>query len=144
MSDQTATSQPPVSQPTQATSPQPTPQEVINTLAQNYQEKLRELNVARENLSKNQDVVIAAQENAFKAYQTLSMNKERYYINVLNSQQAQIRAYIQALNDARKVMPTTAVQPTAVQPTMLPSIPESPLEQPNAQPNVSEREDNLN
>ncbi len=129
----------------------PTAQEILQNLEREYQDRVRELNVTRDSLSKTQESVIAAQESAFKAFQLLSINKERYLVNLIGQHQQQATAYAQELSKAKALCATllnqAKVVPAAQSATQLTSLPVANLpvaDLPQATPPaVESRADNV-
>lgn len=134
-----STAQPSTLAPAPAQAPQ-TAQEVLQNLDREYQERIRELNVVRESLTKSQEAVISSQEAAFKAYQLLTINKERYLVNIIGQHQNQANTYAQELSKLKQLYLAQLKQQSAAAPalptfTPLPTIPEAPVQ--------AERDDNL-
>ena len=104
--------------------------EVVQSLERSYQERFRELTIARETLAKAQESVINAQDAAFRAYKLLAVNKEQHLINLITSHQKQSEAYAAALSEARR------------QPKPIPPAPDAVASVVSV-PNVEARADNI-
>lgn len=91
-----------MSQPNNTQKPQPITQEVLQGLERECQNKLQDLNAAREDLCKAQELVINAQEALFKSYHVLSVNKEKYLTNAVQQLQTQSHNYAEELSTMRK------------------------------------------
>jgi hypothetical protein len=97
-------------QTTQQDKPQ-TPQEILQALERDLQIKLQELGAARELLSKHQEQVINAQDAVFRSYQLLTINKERFLVNMVNEQRERLRDMSQEITKSR-ASKTAAPLPT--------------------------------
>lgn len=63
-----------------------TPLQLMQEMENELNQKVRELNAAKDVLLKSQETVIAAQEAAFKAYQALAVKKELYLVSIIQQQ----------------------------------------------------------
>ena len=113
-------------------SKQLTAQEILQGLERDCQERIRELNVVRESFSKSQESLIMAQEAAFKSFQVLSINKERYLVAIIGHHQNQSNAYAQELSKVKQ-MYLTLLNNNQLQMLESPPVPK-----------INERTDNLN
>lgn len=119
-------------QTTQSTPQTLSAQEILQTLEIQYQETTRNLSNVRESLTKSQEAVITAQDASFKAYQLLTVNKERHLINLIGQHQQQSNQYLQEmakykqlyneLANKQNTMPTSSSMTTlTTAPAFLPS-----------------------
>jgi Skp family chaperone for outer membrane proteins len=113
---------------------QPTPQEVLQSLERDFNTRVNELNAARESYYKNQEQIIAAYDAMFKAFQTLSINKERYLVNLIGQYQAQMQTMSQELSKTKQLNNSLMQQMSTVK---------SPMPAPTPAPGLTIREDNV-
>lgn len=126
----------------------PTAQEILQSLERDYQERNRELIATRESLSKSQEQVIAAQEATHKAFQLLSVNKERYLVNIIAQHQSQTQSLTQELSKLKQLYTSLIQQVNAPKSAsaVVQVLQEQASEQASEQvqaPQVPAREDNV-
>ena len=80
-----------VPQSTEPVAEQESVSDVLQRLERTYIERADEFNAAKEQLAKNQEQVIETQSAAFKAYQILSVSKEKYLLTVIQNQNARLK-----------------------------------------------------
>lgn len=131
-----------------------TPQEILNKLEKTYLEKAKLLNEAKEQLDKARDVVIAASNESFRAFVTLTNTKEQYLVNVINAQQQELKkqpdatSAISSTGSSTK-LPTAASKTPAAQPAAQPAAkPKTYVPLPSTKSKIevveeTAREDNL-
>ena len=72
-------------------SSQETEQEILHRLERSYNERYRILIDLKDQLCKLQDQVLAASDSAFKSFQTLSNAKEQFLVNIVGTQNQQLK-----------------------------------------------------
>jgi 3-methyladenine DNA glycosylase/8-oxoguanine DNA glycosylase len=89
----------------------PTPQEVLLSLERTATERIRTLNDLKDQLTKIQDQVIAAQDAAFKAFQGLAVAKEQYLVSIIADQQNKLKTAEAAQAQAAQQIKPPVVEP---------------------------------
>lgn len=139
--DQPSSSNPDLPQ-AQTQTKQPTAQEILQSLEREYQERNYELTATRESLSKAQEQVIAAQDAAYKAFQLLSANKERYLVSIIAQHQSQTQSMTQELSKLKQLGASLIQQVNASKSTPQVAQEQEPVVQTQV-PQVQAREDNV-